>query len=389
MCDRLRVAPDLLERVRAWTYRRQLLGRSGGDVADVLRGVFGVYSSHPTAPLALWARSRSFTAPAFLELERLRAAVRVPAMRGSIFLLAAGDAALAVPSMLRPLRLNVAWLRYLGTTAEAYPSARAAVLAALADEPLLPAEVDAVLGESVGRTPMLIRQVAAEAGAVRVGADSLRSNAIRYVATASWMPELLAPADPDKALAEVAGRYLAAYGPARVEDFRWWSGATKTRAKAAVGALDTVDVGGGLLLLSADAPEFESAPVVTSENVDILPKWDSYTMGHAADGRERFVAPEHQRRVFSDVGDGLGTVLVGGRAVAAWSGRFAGDELAVTLDPFDRAVEEVRPVVDARFEEIAWVLGGDGCTVTTVTSALPETETTVGRRRSARARSSG
>ena len=58
----------------------------------------------------------------------------------------------------------------------------------------------------------------------RIGADGLRSNQLRYVA--ADIPE----ADPQEALAWLAGEYLRAFGPARPEDFRWWKFTLRRRS---------------------------------------------------------------------------------------------------------------------------------------------------------------
>jgi hypothetical protein len=44
--------PELVERLRKFTYRRQLLGGAAADPATALRELVGVYSSHPAAPLS-------------------------------------------------------------------------------------------------------------------------------------------------------------------------------------------------------------------------------------------------------------------------------------------------------------------------------------------------
>lgn len=49
--------------------------------------------------------------------------------------------------------------------------------------------------------------------------------------------------------------------------------------------------------------------------VDVLPKWNRYTVGYATDGRERLAHPDVQGRAYTSAGDGLvGVVLVDGAA---------------------------------------------------------------------------
>jgi hypothetical protein len=132
------------------------------------------------------------------------------------------------------------------------------------------------------------------------------------------MPEGLDAGESSDALAWLAGEYLRAYGPARVADFAWWAGVTKRAAANAIATHRTIDVGDDLVLPARDAKAFERVGKLRG-TVELLPKWDSYTMGHAPDGRRRFVHPDVQRRVYTPIGtgfpgDGNPVVLVDGEA---------------------------------------------------------------------------
>jgi hypothetical protein len=85
-----------------------------------LRDVVAVYSSHPTAPLALLSRSTSFDAEHLGELEQRREVFRIPAMRQSIFLVPAETAPRIFAATRLPLEMHARRLRYgrlLGTSA--------------------------------------------------------------------------------------------------------------------------------------------------------------------------------------------------------------------------------------------------------------------------------
>jgi hypothetical protein len=64
-----------LEQLRAWSYRRQHLDRSGAGPMAALERVLAVHSTHPPAPLSLLARTRGFDYSAFEEIEREELAV--------------------------------------------------------------------------------------------------------------------------------------------------------------------------------------------------------------------------------------------------------------------------------------------------------------------------
>ena len=97
-------------------------------------------------------------------------------------------------------------------------------------------------------------------------------------------------------------------------------------------------------------------------SVDLLPRWDAYTMAYAPDGRRRFVHPNVQAAVYTPIGVGLAgdgnpVVLVDGEAVATWT--FSLKDGA-DVQPFDTLGPKVRRRVDAKLDEIASLLGGSG-----------------------------
>ena len=329
-----------------WSYGRQLLGRHRAtDPHGALRGIVGVYSSHPSAPLSLHARCAALDAAGFQGLD----ALRLPAMRGSIFLLPRETAHLPFRALPESPASAAQRLRYFGLSGERYAELRQAVLAAT-DEPRTARELREIVGPDQAIKGVL-GAMTREGALARVGAEGLRSNTLRYVA--ADVPK----AGIDEALAWLAGEYLRAFGPARVEDFRWWTGATKSRAEAALASVASVELDDGYLLPADDLEGFEVAEPPDRGAVDLLPKWDCYTMGHAPDGRRRFVHPDVQDRVYTPVGDGLGVVLVGGAAAGAWSVRFSGRRMEVELDLFEKPGAELEQSIKGRFEETAAFLG--------------------------------
>jgi len=143
------------------------------------------------------------------------------------------------------------------------------------------------------------------------------------------------------------GEYLRAYGPARVEDFAWWAGVAKGAAAKALQPHDAVDLGGGLLLRARDEAAFGRVRPLRG-TVDLLPKWDAYTMAYAPEGRQRFVHPNVQHLVYTPIGvglpgDGNPVVLVDGQAVATWTFTLKGGP---TVRPFDTLGPRIRRKVN-------------------------------------------
>lgn len=358
---------DLEQRLTAWSHGRQRLGRGGSGVGTMLAVLGGVYATQPTAILSLAARVAGLTADDYRRLDSERAAVRMPAMRLSSHLVRSDSADWILAATRRP-RDALAWLwRGIGLTDDAYARAREAIVE-VAHEPVTVAAIRSALGPRaeglLGSHPQaatyLVRAIRTEGRLVAIAPPSLRSNAFAYVATDRWLGRPLDEVEPAAALAQLAETYLAAFGPARVEDFRWWSGATAERAQRAVGSVDTADLGGGLLVRRSDRAAFEAVEPIDAGTVDLLPLWDMYTMGYAPDGRNRLVRDADRGRAYDRSGNGLGLVLAGGVATATWGLRFAGRTMEVDLDPFGTPSTGLRRAVEARLGEAAELLGAAG-----------------------------
>lgn len=332
----------MLDAVRAFTYERQRLGRAADGPLAALQDVLAVYSSHPSAPLALAARSAHMNPAGFRALAAR--AVRLSAMRGSVHLMLPADAARAFAALPEPAAARAQRLRTFGLTEKRYAELRADLLAA-AQEPRTQAELTEAVGAPPGEVKGATAVMARAGELARVGAPGLRSNLLRYVVHEH------PPHARDEALAWLAGEYLRTLGPARLEDATWWLGVTKGRAAAALAEHDTVDVGSGLLLRAEDEPAFAAAPA--PRGVDLLGKWDPLTMGHAPGGRARagLVAQCYDFR-----GDGLPVVLVDGQAVATWVLTARGKRLAFALEPFTGIPTRTRTAIDRRAGELATLL---------------------------------
>jgi hypothetical protein len=320
----------VIEQLRAFTYERQRLGQAAPNAARALTDVIAVYSAHPSAPLSLHARAKRMTGAQFRKLDVLR----LPAMRMSIHLLPAKTAHLAFHATPAPAADRRKRMKHFKFTEERYEELRAQILTAATEPLTLPR-----LREKVGAEPDEFKGISAQmtrdGELLRIGANGLRSNELAYVA------DQLDDADADEALAWLAGEYLRAFGPIRVKDFTWWAGVTATRAKEALAEHETEELEGGLLILAKDRHAFESAK--RPEGVDLLPKWDCYTMGYAPDGRDRFAHPDVVEQCYDFRGDGRPVILVGGQAAGTWD---KGIEL------FDKVPARTRKAIDERLAAV-------------------------------------
>ncbi|MCB0567525.1 MAG: hypothetical protein KDD01_24415, partial [Phaeodactylibacter sp.] len=55
--------PDVIHHIRQWSRHRQCLGQQGKNAEEVLKAITGVYSTHPSGPLSLFARVKISAGP--------------------------------------------------------------------------------------------------------------------------------------------------------------------------------------------------------------------------------------------------------------------------------------------------------------------------------------
>jgi hypothetical protein len=121
--------------------------------------------------------------------------------------------------------------------------------------------------------------------------------------------------DAAEARVTLVRRWLEVFGPATVDDVKWWTGWPLGQARTAIAALDTVEVdldGVPGIVLADDV-----APVpVPRKTVALLPALDPTPMGWQQ--RDWFLGP-HRERLFDSYGNIGPTVWWGGRIVGGWA----------------------------------------------------------------------
>lgn len=163
-----------------------------------------------------------------------------------------------------------------------------------------------------------------------------------------------------EATAELARCWLAAFGPATVADLKWWTGLTVTQVRAALQALDVVEVEldgdePGVVLAGDDEPVVSPSPWAA-----LLPALDPTTMGWQA--RDWYLGP-HARSVFDHTGNAGPTVWWDGRVVGGW-GQRAGGEVVVRL--LEDVGTEAQAAIEREAERLQVWLG-----TTVVTPRFP------------------
>jgi hypothetical protein len=143
-----------------------------------------------------------------------------------------------------------------------------------------------------------------------------------FVRTADWLGEQ-PKVDRDNALAELARRYLAGFGPATDVDLAYWAGLPLRDARAGLNAIagELTHDDGGLVGLKSRSPAPDRLPP------KLLPLWDDLLVGWK--DKSAITDGAHIARVFA--GGVIGPAATrAGKVVGKWSS--AGGK--VTIQPF-------------------------------------------------------
>lgn len=145
------------------------------------------------------------------------------------------------------------------------------------------------------------------------------------------------PVEPDKALAELARRYLRGHGPAKDADLAKWAGIPLGQARRGLKAIagELEELPDGNLTLRGHGPEVGLPPP------RLLGAFDPILHGWAS--RDFLIPRERDRQVVTVNGIFKPTILVEGRVVGIWS-RPKGQ---VELEPFRRLNRETRAALAA------------------------------------------
>jgi Winged helix DNA-binding domain len=312
---------------------QRLLDNRVRDAANAVRHVVGVQAQEPVAgALSIRVRTDGLThSDVSRALTEERSVVRLWAMRGTIHIVAAEDAAWLV-DLLAPVALTASHRRLgqLGVPEDDRPRAVALIRSTLAKHgPLTRAELMGPLARAgittSGQAAAHLPQIAALEGHVCFGPP--RGGKPSFVLRDDWLGRDLPRLPREEAVAELARRYLRAFGPAQPEDLAAWSGLPLRDARA--GWPESIPPP-----VTGDAPD---PPVVR-----LLPAFDTYLLGYRS--REFAVPPEHARKVWPGGGIVRPTVVVNGRGAATWSR----NGTKIELEPFGEghiaAAEEIADV---------------------------------------------
>lgn len=329
-------APPITTRAlnRALLARQLLLAASPLSPLAAISHLLGLQAQLPNPPyVGLFTRLARFERDALTGLIETGQVVRAPGQRSTLHLFTAADHQLfrrtLQPALERGLRsFHGRWLEgvdpapLLATAREALAASPLSTgeLKALL-QPLAPDTSADALAYLV-RTRLPLVQVA-PAGTWGSGA------AARY----ALAEQVLGPADAPAPLSALFRRYLAAYGPASIADFQFYTGMTRLDAALKphlAGLLSFTGPDGRSLY---DLPEAPRPPEDTPAPLRLVPEYDNLVIAHK--DRSRILPDAHYRQVFLSAARVLGTVLVDGFAAASWRVRVTASQATLTIAPFD------------------------------------------------------
>ena len=320
-------------------------------VAGAAADIIGLHGTDPASVyLAAWARTGSVDIATIQHaLYTERTLVRMLGMRRTVFVVPADLVpviqAACTDQIAEGLRRRLTqvvreasiasdaatWLKEVGEATVRALAARGSATGAelAADEPRLRTQIvaaaDNPYGGAVNLTNRLLTLLSAEGLIVR-GRPRGGWTSTQFAWSVARDRADLTTAD---ARAELACRWLLAFGPALVSDLQWWTGWTAGQVRQVLGQLEVTEVhldGAPGIMLAADEPG--AAPMRDMGPwAALLPALDPTPMGW----RERgWYVGEHAAALFDRSGNIGPTAWWDGRIVGGWAQRKDG-EIAVRL----------------------------------------------------------
>jgi hypothetical protein len=332
------------DQVLAWRMRQQLLDRPKGvNAVETVKRLCGVQaqvaSSADQAVAVRQATPRKGDTSKALDSREL---IKTWAMRGTLHLLAAEDAAAYLSLMAAPKTWEKAsWQKTFATAKQVQAIAEAAQ-EALDNKILTREQLGAQIARHTGDDSLteklssgwgaLLKPLAWQ-GYLCNGPNE--GNKITFTGPRTWIKGWKGLPEPDEAAATVIPAYLGAYGPATPEVFDQWliRGASKKAAlkgwfKSLVEAGELVEVnveGMSAYARAADVDNIASAKPMN--DVRLLPAFDQFVLGPGTKD-EQIISPKRRSAISKTAGWISPVVVANGRVAGTWE---AGDHFDIIL----------------------------------------------------------
>jgi Winged helix DNA-binding domain len=197
-------------------------------------------------------------------------------------------------------------------------------------------------------TRLHITLLSVTSGIACLGPDRGRSTCL--VRREDWLGKRPRP-DRERGLAELARRYLGAFGPASERDFAYWSGLPLRELRKGLSGISAeLDQSrlGGETLLALRKPRRRVPPV---GQVRMLGAFDTYMLGYKERGFA--VRPEDEALVKEGGGGWIRPVIVqDGRLIGGWRVTRKGGKMQIKLIPLQPFSSVTRRAIDVEVADI-------------------------------------
>ncbi|MQY08355.1 winged helix DNA-binding domain-containing protein [Actinomadura macrotermitis] len=348
--------------VLAWRMGRQYLTTPGGGPVEIVRRLAGVQAQVASAAELAVALRQAAPGGAARALEE-RALVKTWAMRGTLHLLPAGEAAayLALCATIRNWE-KASWQKTFGATPADLEAIAAAAATALAPgTPLTREELAAAIIEETGSAHLaellgsgwgVLLKPLAWWGVLCYG--PAQGTRVTFTSPAAWLPGWTAPPPVEDAARTVIRAFLGAHGPATPEMFDNWLMRKTSRKKdvkawfaAVADELATVEVEGEPMHVLAEHRD-ELLATAPDASVRLLGAFDQYVLG-AGTAATYLIPAEHRPAVSRAAGWISPVVLHQGRVAGVWEAK--DDDIAVTtfedvpVAALSEEIDRLRPLL--------------------------------------------
>jgi hypothetical protein len=291
----------LRELNRATLARQLLLERKRLTAVRVVEHLVGMQAQSASAPyFGIWTRTVDFKRAQLERALRRGDVLRPTVMRGTLHFVSRRD----YPMLWSALRD-----RHFGFGGAAIARAMPLVAEARARAPFTQREAFDWIGEP--NPKHVLRAIRRFGHLVHAPETSLWQPTASLLFHAVEEPASL---DKDEALAELAVRYLRAFGPATSADLASWSMIPAGWFAAALEPLAAYRNEDGRTLY--DVPRGPLPGPDTPAPVRLLPKWDNAILGY--EKSRRLLPADLRRVVIGSNGDVAATVLVDGSVAGTW-----------------------------------------------------------------------
>jgi len=355
-----------LSQARNFMLQRQLLHRPDVAPEEVVRSLVAIQAQYiRNVPLSFWSRSSQADLDwVFHALNEERSLVKTWCMRMTVHVLLSEELPFlvsAVSASISQYQTNLV-AKKTGMKREQIQALEAKVMQALADGPLEREAIHARVTE--------LRDIPGAGWGHDVKGLALRGELVFagdggsvFARRDQWLPDLeRSLPDPKAARMQLLRRYLASYGPARLQDFAYWAGQYIPWARSAFEDLQAEmvqvaleDHGDDYFILAKDLDHLQQPPDPPA--LALAPKFDPLMLAHKES--HRFLPREHSKQVARAAGQVEAIVLVDGVVQATWRLKELKNRLVLSIEPVKAFSQSLKTRLQAEADKLAAFYGRD------------------------------